>query len=974
MSDVRLPDSPYKGLVPFEQDDASFFFGREQERKIIIANLRTRRLTLLYGPSGVGKSSLINAGVVYHLRQRCQLKKSDKAARAVMLAETAEDSANDRLAVSIARSEIVGSRKPPMVIVFKTWIGNPLARLQDLIIASLREFLDNGYDADDEEKLRSLKLTEMLEAVLKLVRGELLIIFDQFEEYFVYQSVDEEFDDELTRAVANADLGVNFMISIREDWLARLDRYKGRIPKLFETAIRIDHLERPAAHEAIAKPIEKYNEILHDSAGNLQARVEITKGFISEALDQLERLDESEQISVAGLTQQSSAQAADLRIQPPRLQVVLQHLWNRVKHDTSPKLDIELFPRKDTAKRIIQSHLHETLDHLTGKEKRMAASFLSYLVTDTGTKVASTVGGLAKRCGRSPENIHSLLERLSERNVGILDRVPPPPGQPNQTHYQLASDVLASPLIAWASDIRVRRRRKQVWGWWMISIVVTLIILVITGAFLRAREQGLAIQEQARLVGIESAKAERALNAVRRQDERIPYAKAVLRAHGERVTSAVFTADGQRVLTASADGSAILWDVNSNKAIQEFNKDKKGLVCAAINPKGDLVVTASIDGTVMLWVVNSEGNTQLRGGIGKHVTTISFSPNGQYVAAANTAGEVILWKTSTRDRVREIAGNGNAIRQLTFSPSGELIAAASDDHAVHVWQGPDWSTARVMTGHNDKVNGIAFSPNESFVASASADTTVRIWDLADGSSRVFRGHAKSVNSVAYDKDGQHLLTSSDDQTARVWKIDTMKSVPLVGHTDKVLSASFSPNGPEVVTASRDNTARIWSAITGRSLVELRGHVNQVTYVTYSRDGKYVLTASEDATAIVWNAPTSANFVIDQPTINAIPNFHPGPCPVTVSFPATITALNGSGTVVYRFKGSDGRIWPPGELTFDEPGSKQVTWYWRITEDHVGSETIEVIEPKGIKAKKARFTVKCTKNESPSPSPTPTATP
>src|SRR5580698_4604891 len=56
-------DCPYVGLTPFTEEDAEFFFGRERERRIIAANLRTSRLTLLYGSSGVGKSSVLRAGV-----------------------------------------------------------------------------------------------------------------------------------------------------------------------------------------------------------------------------------------------------------------------------------------------------------------------------------------------------------------------------------------------------------------------------------------------------------------------------------------------------------------------------------------------------------------------------------------------------------------------------------------------------------------------------------------------------------------------------------------------------------------------------------------------------------------------------------------------------------------------------------------------------------------------------------------------
>src|SRR5258705_25682 len=67
-----MPDSPYVGLKPYTDEDALRFFGREQERKIITANLIASRLTLLYGASGVGKSSVLRAGVLYNLRRLSQ--------------------------------------------------------------------------------------------------------------------------------------------------------------------------------------------------------------------------------------------------------------------------------------------------------------------------------------------------------------------------------------------------------------------------------------------------------------------------------------------------------------------------------------------------------------------------------------------------------------------------------------------------------------------------------------------------------------------------------------------------------------------------------------------------------------------------------------------------------------------------------------------------------------------------------------
>ena len=66
---VSRPESPYVGLVPYSEADAKFFFGRSVEAAIVAANLRASRLTILYGPSGVGKSSLLMAGVVERLTQ-----------------------------------------------------------------------------------------------------------------------------------------------------------------------------------------------------------------------------------------------------------------------------------------------------------------------------------------------------------------------------------------------------------------------------------------------------------------------------------------------------------------------------------------------------------------------------------------------------------------------------------------------------------------------------------------------------------------------------------------------------------------------------------------------------------------------------------------------------------------------------------------------------------------------------------------
>ena len=76
-STAVLPETPYKGLTPYSEDDAAFFFGRDAWREIIIDNLKAHRLTLLYGESGVGKSSVLRAGVAHYLREEARRNLED---------------------------------------------------------------------------------------------------------------------------------------------------------------------------------------------------------------------------------------------------------------------------------------------------------------------------------------------------------------------------------------------------------------------------------------------------------------------------------------------------------------------------------------------------------------------------------------------------------------------------------------------------------------------------------------------------------------------------------------------------------------------------------------------------------------------------------------------------------------------------------------------------------------------------------
>ena len=164
------------------------------------------RLTVLYGASGVGKTSLLQAGVAHRLRRE----------------------------------------QHAVVVVFSAWTGDAVANLLDAVEAAA------GEDAGAFR--RGGRLADVLAAWTRRLDAELYIVLDQFEEYFLYHENERgpgTLAEELPEALRRAGLRVNFLIGIREDSLASLDAFKARIPNLFGNSLRLDRLERSAARAAI---------------------------------------------------------------------------------------------------------------------------------------------------------------------------------------------------------------------------------------------------------------------------------------------------------------------------------------------------------------------------------------------------------------------------------------------------------------------------------------------------------------------------------------------------------------------------------------------------------------------------------------------------------------------------------------------------------------------------------------------------
>jgi eukaryotic-like serine/threonine-protein kinase len=331
----------------------------------------------------------------------------------------------------------------------------------------------------------------------------------------------------------------------------------------------------------------------------------------------------------------------------------------------------------------------------------------------------------------------------------------------------------------------------------------------------------------------------------------------LLTGHTDRVNSAAFSPDGRRVVTTSADKTARIWDATTGRAITVLSGHTDRVTSAAFSPDGRIVVTASFDTTARLWDTTTGRQIAVLRGHAGRVNTAAFSPDSRRIVTASDDRTVRMWDAATTRQTALLSGHTDLVRSAAFAPDGRRVLTASGDRTARIWDSATGREIMLLSGHGDQVEAAAFSPDGRRVVTASDDKTVRIWDAATGREiMLLSGHSDWVASAAFSPDGRRIATASYDKTARTWDTAAGHQIMLLsGHTQPVESAAFSPDGRRIVTASDDKTARIWDAAAGRETTLLSGHSDWVETAAFSPDGRRVVTASNDNTARIWDAAT-----------------------------------------------------------------------------------------------------------------------
>ncbi|MBN1137697.1 MAG: hypothetical protein JXM73_14010 [Anaerolineae bacterium] len=930
------PQNPYKGLQPFEEADAGRFFGRELLVDRLLARLREgeegprereagdagaqagapdwqNRFLAVVGPSGSGKSSLVRAGLIPALRRAGALGGQRWTVASLFPGEDPEAGLAAALEAALPsgpRTETTEQEGPVSVQHFVEEHLPPGRRLllfvdqaEELFTLTRDEATRTGFAAGLLAAMQTLPERLWIVVALRADYYDRPLRFPNWSRLFHerLEIAPPLTPEELERAIVGpaARVGVTLETGLVTRLVADVGDEPGSLPllqyaltELFERREgRTLTLAAYRAIGALAGALVGRAEALYAglSAGEQVAARQLFLRLVvpqdasqQRPADARRRVPQSE---LESLGDEPGAMAAvmaafgrhrlltfdrDATMEQPTVEVaheVLLGAWPRLRAWLEEsRADIRLHRRLAT--------LAEEWDR-AGRD----AGFLARGPRLAQFETLLTSPTLALAPVESDYLRASLAERdrrRAEEEARLVREAAIERRARNRLRGFVAvlsvAVVVALGLVAFAlGQQRIARREAA----------VAYSLNLATGAQLALNEGdtdlALALALQANQIPDPPPQAQLILS----QAAYAPSARLVLTGHTGAVESVAFhPADGRTALSGSADGSLILWDLETGDAIRRLTGHSDVVHSVAFLPDGERAISASGDGSLIVWDLASGEIVQRLTGHTGAVWDVAVHPDGRHVLSASADNTLRLWDISTPlnagletgQTIQQFVGHEGAVYCVDISSDGRRALSGSADHSVIWW---DIATGNIvhhfggqsntythqdlalytpqLVGHQGPVWDVAISPAGRIAMSVSEDQYAILWDLETGELvREYQILRSGLFSAGFIPDGRlAVLGTLDGRVVLLTPYYGQTEREFLGHQGRVLALDLSPDGQSILSGSADGSLRLWDLSNGAELRQLH-FPDSGASLDLSSDGKLGLVAHWSGDINVWD--------------------------------------------------------------------------------------------------------------------------
>ncbi len=874
---TKTTNNPWAGLASYEDpaksDRKLKFCGRDNDIYDVARLIDDNLLLVLYGKSGIGKTSLLNAGVFPKLRLEQYLPVS------IRLGILEADASYQEAVISAIECAIKEAQG--CISVFNVVEEQTDNQLPDRL---WNYFAKHRFANAEGQPLFPVVVLDQFEEVLRNAGPEHVdkarTLLNQLQ-YLIDES------HALNDCVVDGqeyfyDFNFRFVISIREDELYLLeDNIDDLSLGMFRNCrYRLRSLSERGASEAILSP-------------GMDCIAEEQKTAIVER--------------IIGLSKRPQSNDIDTLL----LSLVCAGTYDKKSGEKITLADLAVWKSNP-----MEVYYHDAVEGLPADQVRYIQR---HLIREDGSRRRVDAAEVKAALG---EASYRLLTQGANRLFSLSDK-----GQVELLHDQLGMAVYEERKNVEEKERKKKQRQKRIRNICILALIVVLgVFITQTLRYKQVRwkmlenqarfisEKALSISDEdsylASLLAIEvlptqlnnpdkphTIEAEIALRNSYYNNS------AILKGHTDRINNITYSSDGKLIASASNDKTARIWNASNGALLQILHGHNTSVNSVQFCPNDQLIATASNDHTIKIWDVETGTLLKTLNGHNDNVNYAAFNNDGTLIVSASDDNTIRIWDTETGTVLRAIEQSGR-INSAIFSPNGQLIASTSDNNQIKLWDSSLGTLVNTLYGHSSPIQYLEFSPNGRFITTVSGNN-IDLWDLLsndcimalkkDKRDSSFGDNQSNHNyyvSSSFSPDSKFLITASDDYEITYMDIETgltestMKSNGfyvnyvafdpnskatasahenniflmgekknlkkiLFGHECGSNYATFSTNDNLISSAGEDNLIRIWETQSGHCLDSLYGHFGGVSSVLFTLDNKR-LVSSGDGSARIWN--------------------------------------------------------------------------------------------------------------------------